>query len=353
MVTFNRVFGFFFDMNQGVILALPFILLLYIILILRKGIRIKKEENKWELLIPLALIGAVCSAAMIDNWNHGQAVVNRYVTYIGAVILVHCFLLLIRINNKKVKWCLLTFSLASQIATVFYHQKLVRWDWSGNDSKPLSDWVFENYPEYYNPDPAIFNARYGFRPMFNIKVAPSYYMKVNGEITKILIHEDYLYTLFYLGFTREQVSEILSTKKFVNGWTYLDINKKFKSAFSNSKLLSIDNNRRMKDEVKRVKETPDWYELIKQKALATGSDPEEEVRRAAAYVLHIHLETVETRAEKIKRKIREIKADKGWYDFIKEKAKKANVPADSIIIVDATFVADQEIKKQKEAEQSK
>ena len=352
LVTFNRVFGFFFDINQGTILALPLILPLYIILILRKAIRIKKEENKWELLIPIALIGAVCSAAMIDNWNHGQAVVNRYVTYIGAVILVHSFLLLIRINNKILKGSLLTFSLATQIATVYYHQPLIRWDWSGNDSKPLSDWVLENYPSCYNPDPTIFNARYGFRPVFNIKEMPAYYMKANGEITKILIHKDYLYTLFYLGFTKEQVSEILRAKKFVNGWTYIDINKKFRSTFSNSKLLSIDNNRRMKEEIKRVKETPDWYELIKKQALANGSDLEEEVRKAAAYVLHIQLQTVETRPERIQRKIREIKADKGWYDFIKVKAEKVNVPVDSAIIIDATFEADQEIKKQKELERS-
>ncbi len=102
-VTFTRVFGFFFDLNQGVILALPFILFLYLFLIIRKLVFIKAEKNKWELLIPIALIGAVCIAATIDNWNHGQAVVNRYVTYISAFILVHVFYMIMQFEKKRIK----------------------------------------------------------------------------------------------------------------------------------------------------------------------------------------------------------------------------------------------------------
>lgn len=347
-VTFNRVFGFFFDINQGVILALPFVLLLYIFLIIRKTIVMKNEQNKWEILIPFALIAVVCSAASIDNWNHGQAVVNRYVTYVGAVILVHCVILVLQLKNPIVKWSLLLLSLATQIKTIYYHQALTKWDWSGCDPKPISNWLMENHPEYYNPDPTIFYTRYGNRPFFDIKIAPAYYMKGDGEITKMLVNKNHLNTLLELGYSEEQIADINSNVSFVNDWAYIDIINKYKSAFSREKIKSVDSHRRMIQQVTRIKNETAWYESLKKNAKLNGNDEDTELRLAAAYVLNIDIRDVENREEKIQRKIKEIKEDRGWYNYIKKNAEKDNLPLDSAILINAIFVAEQEIKKTEE-----
>jgi hypothetical protein len=244
------VWGFFFDINQGMILALPLVLPLYIGLLIYKTIKLKEQNNKWELLVLPALIGSVCIAAGIDNWNHGQAVVNRYVTYIGAIVLVHCFFLIAQLKNKKIKWTLLFVALSSQIATVYYHQSLSKYDWSGGDPKPISNWVLENYPQCYNPDPIIFITRYAMHPSFDVTRAPAYYMK-NGELFKILVHRDHLHTLLGLGFTEQQILS-LASRSYTNGWTYVNIDESFKSRFSRAKLRSIDGERRIQEQIKII-----------------------------------------------------------------------------------------------------
>ena len=159
-ITTTRVFGFFFDINQGMILALPLILLVYLFLYFRKLYKIKSTVVKWDMWLLPAIITIVCGASTINNWNHGQATVNRYVTYVGALVLLHFFFLVQEVANKKWMQFILVCSVVTQMLTVYYHQTLNRYDWSTNEPKPISNWVLSNFPTLYNPDPIIFNSRY-------------------------------------------------------------------------------------------------------------------------------------------------------------------------------------------------
>jgi len=343
-VTFTRVFGFFFDLNQGVILALPFILFAYLFLVIRKINSIKQADTKWDLFIPLAIVAMTCIAATIDNWNHGQAVVNRYVTYIGTVIFVHFFFLLMNIENKKRRNTILIVALFSQIATVFYHQSLSKFDWSTNESKPIATWVLNHCPQLYNPDPIIFIARY--TPMDKLTESPAYYAKKTGEITKFLVNKNYLYNLERFGFTKKQIDEIAPKLHYIIGWAYINVNENFHSSFSLNQLKQIDNERKLDRQIKTIKDNIAWYESIKQKAKTLGITEQEALRRDAAYVLGIeNTGTNETKEEKIKNKINQMKATPSWLKLIEAKAKEQRISLDSALYKDACWTVEQELPK--------
>ncbi len=353
LVTFTRVLGFFFDLNQGVILALPFVLFLYLGFIIQKVILFKKQENKWELLIPSALIGAVILAAGIDNWNSGQAVVSRYVTYIGGIILVHCFLFIVRIKNKKVKMAFIGISLASQIATVYYHESITKHDWSAMDPKPIANWILTKEPQLYNPDPSIFLTRYGNIVALDTTQSPAYFMKTTGQITKFLVHKNSMYNLVNFGIPKKQIYKALENISFENNWAYINVDREFKSDFSPEKLKAIDNERRVLFQMKLIKTIPDWYQKIKLKAKQKGIEEDEMLRRDAAFVLSIPTIITGTREEIIEKSIKEMKITPEWRKLMTEKANKSGITLDSAIIYEAKKIADGEIKKRMELEKLK
>ncbi len=344
-VTFTRVFGFFFDLNQGVILAIPFILLLYIGLLIRRIIFIKNESYRWDLLIPLALIIAVCFAATINNWNHGQAVISRYATYISGIILVHTFFMTMQIQKKTIRYIIISLALITQIYTINYHQDLSKFDWSTNEPKPISNFVLNHFPAFYNPDPIIFINRYSPKVIFDYNLSPVYYMKPDGNITKFLVNKNYIGNLEKFGIAPKQIDSISSTLNYINDWAYINVDSELKKYLNPSKIKAMDNDRRISEQIAVIKSSPEWYDKIRQKAVANGISEEETLRRDAAFVLGITITSNMTKKEKVMAKIEEIKADKAWLKLIEEKAKQKNISIDSVLYSDAEWMVDQEIKK--------
>ena len=346
-VTSQRVFGFFFDLNQGMVLAMPLIIFIYIFLILKKTIRFKKAENRWGLILLPVIIAMTLVGCTMITWNHGQAVVNRYVTYIGAVLIVHFFFLLVEQKNKKRLFVILFIAVLSQIVSTLYFEKYN--DYGKSDKpKDISNWVLENYPEYYNPDPLIFFSRYmGGIPHYET-YTPAYYMKESGEITKYLIYKNLIYNLIKFGYTKKQIDSIEPHIKFFGDWGYIDVDEKFKSKFSNKQLIEVDVVNRIQLQMVRIKSCAPWYEMIKKKAKNQGISDEDALRNDAAYVLSLTIpEANKTDAQKIRDKIREIKGYPDWVKLIDEKAKEQKISLDSAILNDATYMVQQEELKKK------
>lgn len=343
-ITPTRVFGFFFDINQGMILAFPLILLMFLFLYFRKLFKIKEAKTRWDLWLLPAVIIIVCGASTIDNWNHGQAVVNRYVTYVGAIILVHFFFLLMELKNEKLKKTLLLLALITQVATVLYHQKMERFDWSTNVPKPLSNWVLSKFPAWYNPDPIIFNSRYAEGIEMDPSESPTYFMKESGEITKFMVHKDYIGNLKKFGFSSAQIDSIIPFLSYTINWAYINVSDKFQPGLSHVELKKIDDEKQMARQIKRIKASPEWYEAIKKKALEKGLDEEDVLREDAAFVLHIVLpERPKTKTEKINEAIEKIKMDQEWLNLIEEKAKVQQISLDSALFIDAHWTVEQDL----------
>lgn len=344
-ITTTRVFGFFFDINQGMILALPLILLVYLYLYFRKLYRIKATTTKWDLWLLPAIVIIVCGASTINNWNHGQATVNRYVTYVGALVLMHFFFLVQEVANNKWMQFILICSVLTQMLTIYYHQKLNRYDWSTNEPKPISNWVLAHFPTLYNPDPIIFNSRYAKGLEMDPTESPTYFMKENGQITKFLIHKRYINNLQQYGISMHQIDSIAPTLKFINDWAYLNVTDELMSSLSSVELKKMDDERRINKQIETIKASAAWYEAIKKKAIEKGMSEEDMLKEDAAYVLHISLPaTPQTLKDKIKEKIIEIKANPSWLKSIEEKAVKLGISTDSALYDDAKWTIEQESK---------
>lgn len=344
-VTTTRVFGFFFDINQGVILAIPFILPAYILFLTQKKIIFKNDKIFWNIIIPFSVIMITCIAGTIDNWNHGQAVVNRYVTYLSAVIIVHFFYLLMHVEKNKTRNIILFIAVFSQLLTVFYHQRLSQFDWSTNQPKPIANWILEHYPKLYNPDPIIFIARHTPGGLEKIAQSPAYYINKNGEITKFLVHEKHLQNLEQFGISKNKIDSIAPLLKYINKWAYINVNENFHSSFSLDEIKNINSERRLARQIKIIRNDAAWHQLIIQKAKDLNITEEESLRNDAAYILGIELVTIaETVENKIQLKIDLIKATPAWLKLIEEKALEQNITLENALLNDARWMVEQEGK---------
>ncbi|MBN8695346.1 MAG: hypothetical protein J0L87_02345 [Bacteroidetes bacterium] len=341
-VSFTRVWGLFFDINQGAILAIPFVLFAYIVLIVRKIFIDRSKRGMLEIIIISCTIISVCIAGTIDNWNHGQSVVNRYVTYFSGIILVHFTFLLYELKNSKLKNGVVLFATFTQMITVLYHNSLSPFDWSTNLPKPISNWVLDNIPSLYNPDPVIFVSRYN--PKAGNDVV--YYMKENGEITKFLVNEKNTVNLKLFGFSDHQIDSIVPHLNFINKWAYIDVDDKIKGILSPVKLKQLDNARKIKEQIEVIKSTPEWYEQILLQSKNENISIDDALEKNAKFVLKIYEEIPQggTKEEKINAKIMEIKANASWLDLLKVKASEQKISLDSAIYLDAKWMVDEEAK---------
>lgn len=284
-ITFTRVFGFYFDLNQGLILAAPLLLFVYIFLYNKHLLEVflKRKKISFELLLPLVLILVTMVVSTMINWNHGMAVVNRYVTFILPVILIHAVFLLSE-YRLRYQVPVLFLVLATQVLTILYHdqEKFNKWDWKMVLHKPISKYVIEHYPSLYNPDPMIFITRTNGNYNYSPDISPVIYQKRNGEIPKILVHKEKLTRL------EDQGINLKNEKKlnFINGWAYANegdfiLNIPIEKVRENIHIMKRDNL------INKMRSSPDWLKTIENKADARGISLEEMLVLDAEYLMSL------------------------------------------------------------------
>lgn len=285
-INFTRVFGFFFDVNQGVVLVIPFILLIYVVIVIYKWIKVlfRKEKFQFELLLPIFIVGMALISCTMVNWNHGQAIVNRYATWFSAIIIVHCVFL---VSNWRYLFSIivLNYFFMTQLVTVFYHEQFNIRDGSQNTHRPLAKWLIETHPEWYNPDPTIFIIRTTRIGDMTEKASPVFYIKDYSNVQKIAVHRNMVSGLEEYGFSKEEITRLIPKLKFINDWAY--INKgEFKTSLSGTdiylkikvkKLLSIEAD---------IRRSNGWMKQIEEKAKIWNKTIDEVVRIDAEYIFN-------------------------------------------------------------------
>ncbi len=284
-ITFTRVFGFYVDVNQGVILAIPLVLALFTFFFIRKWIFIfmKKEKFDFNYLFPLFLIVMTCVVSTMGNWNHGQAVVNRYASWFSAIILIYT---IFSINQFRhlVSLTILNYVFITQALTTLYHDKFNMLDWSQNEHKPLAKWFLDEHPGLYNPDPMIFIIRTNRDYNSNPAVSPVFYLKDNSEITKIAVHRDRVDSLVQYGFSKQEINFVKPKLHYVNNWAYLNKGD-FVCEKSGSEIYQIIRNRKVKALEQRIRSYPDWMAKEEVKAKEWGKPLDEIVKLDAEYLM--------------------------------------------------------------------
>jgi len=270
VITSLRVFGFYFDLNQGMILAAPIILPLYLILILKKSVEQIKKEIPFtpDILLPLFLIVMTCISSSMINWNHGQAVINRYATYFCAIIIVHAIFLLNDLKNNTLKHVLFHYLLISQMASILYHEKFNYRDYLSNEHKPIAAYILDRYPYLYSPDPHIFTKRTLGAFSDEMKESPIIYATRDNWITKILVQKTKMDSLENFGFTKKEIQDLKNKITFYNGWGYMNqgeynLNKRpnyYQQIKKRRKRVILQST------IDLIKSTPEWLHLEEKKA---------------------------------------------------------------------------------------
>lgn len=221
-LSFNRVLGFFFDWNQGMVLGLGLFLFLYMFLLLQRAYKlyVTKTFDAWDLL-PFIVLCMTLLVATMNNWNHGMAIINRYAVWISIPVYFHVLHLILQQRKYLVKTTLLLLGFASQLALLWVHLPYNQFDWSNLNHMPIAKWFLENHSAYYNPDPQIFIARTNQVFDFTEKSSPVFYFNHKNRVTKIAVHANNLDTLKTFGYVNKKkpVNKVFSGKE---AWYYVN-----------------------------------------------------------------------------------------------------------------------------------
>jgi len=149
LVTPDRLGSFFFDPNQGTILAFPAVLLLLAWLLWQR----RAQRPLWHLGAALGLSLALALPSLsTGNWNSGAAGPMRYAIWGGAPLL---YLALAWLSLER-RWppLLLGAVIALQAGAMQHARSYNHLEFS-----PLGTWMLNQVPGWYDPDPELFYER--------------------------------------------------------------------------------------------------------------------------------------------------------------------------------------------------
>lgn len=174
LVGMERLVSFYFDLNQGMVLAIPAVLVALL---------------AWSRRAPLLLAACVLftlalalPALAVLNWNSGAAGVMRYAFW-AAMPFVFALLLLLRERQRWHAGALV--ALAAAQAGAMAHA--ASYDYV--EFSPLARAVLARAPARYHPEPEIFAERAGHHDNY-IFPGKAYALRVDGETVKTLVHAD-------------------------------------------------------------------------------------------------------------------------------------------------------------------
>ncbi|WP_277966227.1 hypothetical protein [Pantoea trifolii] len=156
LISINRLYDFYFDFNQGMILLIPYSMLLVI-----AGI-VFKIRSKYKLLeiksavifITLSIVTAI-PCLTTTNWNPGGADVLRY-AYWNSIFIIFAYAEINKsFKSKKLVSLFFAGFIFTQFVIIIMNNKL---QWFSRDAVQISTpamFILENYPRLYNPTPEI------------------------------------------------------------------------------------------------------------------------------------------------------------------------------------------------------
>ncbi len=234
-MSWKRVWSFFFDINQGMIVGIPLVLFVLIYWLI-KDITNRKLYLEYLFLIPLAFM--IFAIIQTVNWNHGAAIMNRYAVWC-AMILLLIFERRLRRQSERKYLVLMSLSIVSSAILIFSQRDFNKLYWSSNEINSLTSYLWNNYPSLYDPEPQIFEARvlwmdYSFTD--SVKV----YATKEKKIMKMQVSSSSLDQLKLRGVDPEKVDSIRTELDYVNDKAYLNLNTLQALGYDQSKDTLID-----------------------------------------------------------------------------------------------------------------
>lgn len=190
LITLDKLFSFYFDLNQGMVVAAPWVLILLPVLIIFAGavcIQQKKVDKRLlqaGLMVGIAIMLAVPCLTM-EHWNAGQQTFIRY-AYWGAIPFALAMASLIEILPCTLGHFFILLFVLGQSIVVLDH----RFYGSGAylDYKRIAHYMITHHPRYYNPIARIFV--YRGQSAENIDQNAIYFYVHDKKAVKILTNEE-------------------------------------------------------------------------------------------------------------------------------------------------------------------
>lgn len=285
-ITFNRVSGFYTDINQGVILTIPLILLFYVPLVLNEAWQMYKKRLPFSftILIPIVLIVITTTVSTMGNWNHGMAIINRYATWMGAIIMMHTFYMVNRFGYVTAL-VLFNYFFVSQCFTTLYHQQYNKFDWSSAYHTSLAKWCLRNHEELYNPDPVIFAGRIQPSVALLEENSPIIYF-YKHQIKKIMVHEKHVDELVNFGVNKNDIEELKKKIKYNYGWGYIHLSD-FKSTMQGRDIYNMLRKKKLQAVYDKIHTSSTWMAQLEEKAKTWGKTFEEACWIDAEYIVSV------------------------------------------------------------------
>jgi hypothetical protein len=267
-VNLTRLFSFFFDLNQGMIIGIPLVLLLMIGFLFRDLIK-RKFYLEYIFLICILLMSLFFM--QMTNWNHGNAVVNRYVVWTASIVFAVFY---IRIKEFKQLWFYVLSGLVivSQGVVIFSQQEFIKIEWHANSFNKLSKAVMNHYPSLYNPDPHVFKERAG---LYALSATDSVYVYTNADyqILKMLVRKGAITQLIERGVDSSSVFALEEKLNYYHGYAYINKPMLDKIGYDQSKDNYINYIEQEKESVlkanlrQHILNNPGWYRKIETYAI--------------------------------------------------------------------------------------
>lgn len=283
-ITFNRVSGFYTDINQGMILTIPLVLMLYIPLLFIEARKMFKKQIPFDfsILIPLAIVVISATVATMGNWNHGMAIINRYATWLSIAIMIHSFYLAHKLQ-VTVSLVLFNYFFVTQLFTTLYHQQFNEYDWSSAHHTPLAKWCLRTHQAWYNPDPVIFAGRNQPSVPLEKENSPIIYFH-HKLVKKILVHKEMIDSLVNFGVSAETIGKIKENIKYNYDWGYIPM-KYFKSSQSGEQIYYTLRKKKVDEVYRKIFTSTTWMDQVREKAKIWGKTFEEACMIDAEYIV--------------------------------------------------------------------
>jgi hypothetical protein len=283
-ITVNRVAGFYTDFSQGMILTIPLILLLYIPLIIIEAQKMYKKEKPFDLsiFIPLVILFISITVSTMGNWNHGMAIINRYATWLSAIVMMHAFYI---INGFSYVTSLVLFNyfFVTQCFTTLYHEQFNKFDWSSAYHTPLSKWLLRNHERLYNPDPVIFAGRIQPAVPLLEENSPIIYFH-KRQVKKIMVHRNKVNDLVNFGLSATDLEDVKKKIKYNYDWGYIHMDD-FKTSMKGEEIYIMLRKRKLQAIYDKIHTSSTWMSQLEEKAKMWGKTFEEACWIDAEYIV--------------------------------------------------------------------
>jgi hypothetical protein len=168
LMSAGKLASLFFDLNTGLAVYLPGVLLLFawsLYVAIRKAIRARTVA---PLVLPAAIFAALYATTSARIWNYHTQGIARYALYCTPALLLAIGLQLRA--AKRIGWVVPALTVVGLSLQVLVHDQFGWFGYRGNDNlhhNVVALYVMERWPSLYVPPPEIFCSRTLHRRCWN------------------------------------------------------------------------------------------------------------------------------------------------------------------------------------------